>query len=351
MARRRSIVLVAVGLAAAVAAAGVRADGLPVIGIDAGPEGVAAADVRFVTLPARDGTVVARVRLDGGAVERSRYLPGSHAIPVVAYDGPASGVSADGRTLVVIEPRETFPRKTTSLSVLDAGTLKPLQRIRLDGDFSFDALSPDGALLYLIEYVAPQDPTRYAVRVLDLESGRLLPEAVVDPDEPPDAMRGSPITRATSPDGRIAYTLYDGAGGHPFIHALDTQARTAACIDLDHLLGRQDLYDLRLSVSADGSTVGVHEVSGRAVAVVDAATHEVSELPEPPPAAVEPVAGGAATANAPVGRAARPQEHDGGRDVPWAAVAVAAGGALAVALVAFLLVRRRHAAGARTPAV
>jgi hypothetical protein len=49
MARRRSIVLVAVGLAAAVAAAGVRADGLPVIGIDAGPEGVAAADVRFVT--------------------------------------------------------------------------------------------------------------------------------------------------------------------------------------------------------------------------------------------------------------------------------------------------------------
>ena len=46
-------------------------------------------------------------------------------------------------------------------------------------------------------------------------------------------MRGQPLTRATSPDGRWAYTLYDGAGKEPFIHALDTSTRSARCIDLD----------------------------------------------------------------------------------------------------------------------
>jgi hypothetical protein len=75
----------------------------------------------------------------------------------------------------------------------------------------------------------------------------------VDPREPDEDMRGYPITRASSPDGRWAYTLYDGAGKHPFVHALDTQGRTAACIDLDGLAGRDDLYELRL-IEARGAT-------------------------------------------------------------------------------------------------
>ena len=44
-------------------------------------------------------------------------------------------------------------------------------------------------------------------------------------------MHGNPMTRATSADGRWAYTLYDG-NGHPFVHALDTAPATARCIDL-----------------------------------------------------------------------------------------------------------------------
>ena len=42
-----------------------------------------------------------------------------------------------------------------------------------------------------------------------------LPEPIIDPPELDEAMRGMPITRAASPDGRFAYTLYDGAGEHP----------------------------------------------------------------------------------------------------------------------------------------
>ena len=50
-------------------------------------------------------------------------------------------------------------------------------------------------------------------------------------------MAGFPQTRATSPDGRWAYTLYEPAErDHPaFIHALDTKRGTAVCIDLDPL--------------------------------------------------------------------------------------------------------------------
>ena len=120
--------------------------------------------------------------------------------------------------------------------------------VALRGDFSFDALSPDGRLLYLIHYLSRRDPTRYEVRAYDVPAGRLLPAPIVDPREADERMRGLPITRVASADGRWHYTLYDGAGSHPFIHALDTVGRTAVCIDLDGIAGRQDLYDLRLGL-------------------------------------------------------------------------------------------------------
>jgi hypothetical protein len=105
--------------------AGAGADGLPVQGVDAGPTGVASATVRYVSLPARPGgTLVAKVRRDGGQVLRSRMLRGSFTIPAVAYDGSASGLSADAGTLVLIRPRARFPQQRTRLVVLDAKRLR-----------------------------------------------------------------------------------------------------------------------------------------------------------------------------------------------------------------------------------
>ena len=68
-------------------------------------------------------------------------------------------------------------------------------------------------------------------------------------------MRGSPLTRATSPDGRWAYTLYDGAGGTPFVHALDTSTRTARCIDLPTLARTSALWQLRFHLDRSGRTL------------------------------------------------------------------------------------------------
>jgi hypothetical protein len=148
---------------------------------------------------------------------------------------------------VLIEPRVSFPRQVTRFALLDARTLRVRHTITLRGDFSFDAVSAHGQTMFLVNYTSPSDPTRYRVRAYDLRTSTLLGGAIRDPAERSDSMRGSPITRVMSADGRWAYTLYDGGGSTPFVHALDTSALRAHCIDLPMLAGRNDLWSLRFT--------------------------------------------------------------------------------------------------------
>lgn len=304
-----------------------RADGLPVIDENLAWYGAStppANGVRYMTFPARKGTVLAQMDTASGQILRSRVLPTRWSVPLVAYDLSTSGLSADGTTLVLIEPRRSFPRRDTTFNVIGPKSLRTRDTFTLQGDFSFDALSPDGRWLYLVEYVARQDPFRYLVRVYDLERNRLRPEPIIDPREVGDVMRGMPVTRAYSPDGRIAYTLYDGAGDHPFIHALDTVERSARCIDLHSLMGFQRLGELRLDVSADGGTIAV-ALDGDPVALVDTKSNEVTD----PPLTAEPAA---STVDEP-------------RSVPWFLFA-----AVATALVLVLLGVQRLLRRPRAPA-
>jgi hypothetical protein len=321
------LALLAVAVAGALAGTA-RADGLPIVNVDVGSSGVAgkgvAADVRFVALPVRSGTLVARIQREGGRVIGTRLLPERFTVPAVAYDGTADGLSADGRTLVLIRPRVKFPQARTTLAILDAERLRLREVVTLEGDFSFDAISPSGSWMYLIQYISPRNPTRYAVRAYDLRAGRLLPKPVVDPTEPGERMGGFPVTRAWSPDGRWAYTLYDKAGKEPFVHALDTSGRTARCIDLESLAGRQDLNELRLDLGAGGGTLTVRD-GPEAVAVINTQTFRVSE----------PVESAGPTAAPPQGV------------FPWTFVAApAAGIVLALVAVGALRLRRRPSAAA-----
>jgi hypothetical protein len=263
--------------AALVAVSTAGADGLPVLGIDAGGTGVTAPALgwRYVTMPAAANTVVARVATTSGEIFNSHLVHGTFTIPAVAYDGSSGGLSHDGKTLVLIEPRQSFPRAETTLLVLSAKNLQPKRLVKLRGDFSFDAISPQGSWIYLIQYISPNDPTRYLVRAYDTRAGRFAVKPVVDPREPGDKMRGNPLTRVMSTDGKWAYTLYDGAGSTPFVHALDTSTRTARCIDLGALAGT-DLSTLRLRVDANGDRLSV--VRGRgSVLQVDLRSFAVSD--------------------------------------------------------------------------
>lgn len=259
--------------------ASARGDGLP-LPLDRSQTGVVSPDgsSRYQAVTSGRGTTVLRISAEG-VVVRSRFFDRDLAVPAVAYDGTSSGLSADGETLVVIEPRRGFPRPDTAFVVLDANRLRPTSEITLRGDFSFDAISPDGQTMYLIEYMNPRDVTEYQVRAYDLERERLVPEPIIDPDEAPVTMGGQPATRATSPDGRWAYTLYDSLDRDrpPFIHALDTETGTAACIDLEGgLVQPGRVFRMNLEPSADGSTLAVVD-RGTPVAVVDTETFEVTE--------------------------------------------------------------------------
>jgi hypothetical protein len=158
--------------------------------------------------------------------------------------------------------------------------------LQLPGDFSFDAISPRGNRIYLIQYLSAKDPTKYAVRALDIRAGRLLPEPVVDPHEADEQMRGQPLSRAMSPDGRWAYTLYDGNAKTPFVHALDTSRATARCIDLDTIGGAENLWRLRLSIRGDGKQLAVRDGSQTEL-VVSTRTFAVSRPSAPAAAAQE----------------------------------------------------------------
>ena len=255
--RRARAALIGLALLSAIGgpAAAARADGLPETGIDVGASGVAnpSSPFRYVALPDGGMTLVARTAQQGGQVMFSRRIPGRFTIPAVAYDRSAGGLSADEQTLVLIQPRPGFPRRQTGLALIDTPRLRA-HLVTLRGDFSFDAISPDGRWAYLVHYLSPRNPTDYEVRAYDVANRRLVPGPIVDPEEPNERMGGVPISRASSPDGRWAYTLYDGK--EPFVHALDTVGRTAVCVDLPQLTGHS-LAAMRLRTEAGGTRLVV----------------------------------------------------------------------------------------------
>jgi hypothetical protein len=231
---------------------------------------------RYVALGPYGESTIARVERIGGRVERSRET-GTMSLPTVAEDGSGAGLSADGSTLVLAEPRVTFPQSPSEFALLDADTLRTRDRFTLQGDFSFDAISPDGSTLYFIEHTSPTDPASYDVRAYDATTGHLRPKPVIDPDEPNEDMQGTPVTRAMSLDGRWAYTLYEGyRDSESFVHALDTERGRAVCIDLDSLSALASLRGFRLDVAPGGKTLAVVDKEGATRANVDTASFEVS---------------------------------------------------------------------------
>ena len=97
------------------------ADGLPA-GVNATPVSAPGGEVEYATQSPRRGTLVLARERSSGRLLRKARLRGNWAVPAVAYDGSASGISADGRTLVLINPRRRFPRVHTSFVSLDPST-------------------------------------------------------------------------------------------------------------------------------------------------------------------------------------------------------------------------------------
>jgi hypothetical protein len=268
--------LVLLTAAAAASPEGALADGGPSPGVVAGWDGVLAPSgaVRYVALIGGPTTTLAVVRVGGGRVVRSSWLRGGYGVPLVAYDGTAGGVSADGSTLVLSSfASGRLAAGVSRFVVVATKSLRTVRSVVLRGAYSFDAVSPDGSTLYLIQYLSDRDFTEYRVRAYDVASGRLYRGAIVDRRESDEQMHGFPVTRASTRDGAWAYTLYGRENENAFVHALDTRHREARCVDLPWKVGRGLGVKLRLE---GRRLVLVRRGSGARLGAVDTRTFAVT---------------------------------------------------------------------------
>jgi hypothetical protein len=272
------IVVTAFALVGATFAGGAGANGSPYSpGLVYGWSGVGAENgsVRFVAFGMPKSTIVAAVRARDGRVLRSSVVRGFFGVPLVTYNGASGGLSGDGRKLVLASygPRPGSPGKTRFV-VLGTRTLQPTIRVELRGSWSFDAVSPNGSTAYLVEHISAGTSPRYRVRIMDLAAGGRLRGAIVDRLENEAIMGGEPVARATTADGRWAYTLYARRKHEPFVHALDTVRRQAYCIDLPLDMGYQGQWGLRLELVRGGRSLDVR--GGRtSFAEIDTESFEV----------------------------------------------------------------------------
>jgi hypothetical protein len=220
------------------------------------PAGVPDATWGQLVTATTDGaaTRVQDLAVQPGGGGPSLSLPGAWRLPTVGADPIPTGVSANGRTIVLVPAGPAAaPNATESrFAIVDRTFVAKPRIVSLPGAFDFDALSADGAVLYVIEHLAGPPEAHYQVRAVDLGTDRLREGVVVDKANLDEAMGGYPIGQLRRSDGMV-FTVYRGAE-HPFIHALSTVDAWAVCIDLPSA-GADDAaaaLDWGLAESADG---------------------------------------------------------------------------------------------------
>lgn len=254
----------------------------PTGGVDTSALGIGVSSsegTSYFTQPSRGKTLLLKVGPERADLLRGRLrvarLPAGLWVPSVAGDGTPAGLSADGRTLVLVKDIYAFPRRESEFTVVDTADLTVAGEISLEGSFSFDAISPDGSTIYLAHHLDPRDVTAYEVRAYDVATERLLADPIVDTETVELTMRGSPLTRETGPGGRWEYTLYDGGRGVPFVHVLDTVDGEARCIALGHL-GSSGPRKAAMSLGGDG-TLTVYRDRSVPIATVDTGDWSVGD--------------------------------------------------------------------------
>jgi hypothetical protein len=266
--RRALVLLTILGAWAALATAD---GGGPSPGLDFG-NGVVApgGKLRYSALSDGRTTVLESVVIGTGRIRNMTFFKGLFGIPRVTFGGDAGGLSRDGDNLVLAT---WVGPPSTRFLLVDARTFQIRGRVRLPGRFSFDAISPDGSLMYLIQYLGPPNAVYqpYAVRAFNWNTLKLDPGSIVDRREPDEKMTGQPLARTGSASG-WAYTLYSRVKKPPFVHALDTVHRRAFCIDLPWKHSGAWIARVRLHVR--GGTLELRR-GGRTIGRMDTKTLKV----------------------------------------------------------------------------
>ncbi len=184
-----------------------------------------------------------------GQTIRETSVSGRYTLPETGIAGTFGGLSPNGTWLAletkpgyVIDATNTIQARS-HLVVLDTAFAQAPKRVELGGNFAFDAVSNNGASLYLIETL-PRDSTStpglgYKVRLYDVTTGVLHPGVVVDKTAIAQTMSGTRHSSVISADGQWVYSLYLNQAKGPFIHMLNLDGRFAICVFLP-TTGKED---------------------------------------------------------------------------------------------------------------
>jgi hypothetical protein len=273
----RRLMFVPATMAALVVAHGAGAVGPSLPAIDGG-SGITATNenVSYIARLAGSSTRI-QERAHGRTVETTT-IPGSWGIQLATLNGALSGLSPNGRVLVLtdnVQPTGSL-RARSRFAVIDTRTLTVNTTITLHGDFSVDALSPQGEMLYLIHHISNADTTKYQVQAYNLQAGRLLPGVIADKSQAGWIMAGYPLTRITSRTGRFVYTLYRQDNNYPFVHALDTIKHTAICVGLPANWTTDQSWIGNAKMDLTGGTLAIKTSSGNTRFLLDTRTYELS---------------------------------------------------------------------------
>ncbi|MFC9690053.1 hypothetical protein ACFTSF_16025 [Kribbella sp. NPDC056951] len=237
----RSTVLIA----GALVIAGCSSEPDRVISVAEQPAATTTAELRAGSVGIRVQSAETRTSVSvAGGAGRPLEVDGRWVLPRVVADGPADGATPDGSRAVLAEAAGSRGG-VSRFMVLDLKAMAS-KLVELPGDFTYDAWSPDGAVIYFIEHRPPADSGKYVVRAYDRASAALRPDAVADKRTSGEEMAGLPIARASTRDGRSVATLYvpHPSGSHgdgheglgrphgPFVHLLFAADATALCVDL-----------------------------------------------------------------------------------------------------------------------
>jgi hypothetical protein len=205
-------------------------------------------------------TTISVIDTSSGATVRTLNIPGSYSTADRGYAD--SMLSGDGRWLAL--RAQNMPAGATSIVLVDTQAGKLVKSIQLKGDFTLDAVSPKGTMLYLLEYYQA-GTSHYNVRAYDVNANQLLDGSIVDKNDLGDKMQGVALARQVSDDGDMAYTLYiNPVTNKAFIHILwltDTVNNSvpfpaiARCLDLPVGNSSALLHYYTLTLSHDGQTL------------------------------------------------------------------------------------------------
>jgi hypothetical protein len=214
------------------------------------------------------GPVLARFDTRDASSTGRWPLPAGEAWRVVV-------VSSDGSHVVLTDGTIDSEHRpaVTRLALWSAAAPDAARLIERAGALQPEALSPNGGVIFLLDYRS----TYYRVRSLDVVTGEISDTFGRD-KSPAEDMNGTAVHAALSPDGHILSTLYriaDETTGEPFVHVLNLAAGWSYCADLP-----EGTYTA-ITSSIDGHTVYVGAGDGSWIAIDLTGMDEASTDPLP----------------------------------------------------------------------